>query len=223
MNFSKEWEERYQANTQMSIWPWTDLVTYIHRYAHPRNEGNEVLELGCGAGANIPLFLDMGFNYHSVEGSGTIVKMLHEKFPQLQETIIEGDFTKSLPFSQEFDVIVDRASLIHNTTSSISHGLRLAADKLRTGGKFIGIDWFSSEHADSGRGDQVDSHTRTNLPADSHLCGLGNIHFFDRPHLEGLLGDAGFEIERLEHKTLETFVPGPGNKIAWWHFVAVKS
>ena len=63
MNFSKEWEERYRENTHLSVWPWSNLISYVMRYARPENKDFSVLELGCGAGANIPFFsatLDAG-------------------------------------------------------------------------------------------------------------------------------------------------------------------
>ncbi|MGN5030804.1 hypothetical protein ACTFBV_20625 [Aeromonas rivipollensis] len=56
MAFSNEWDEQYKNNHHMSIWPWSDLVSSIYRYANPKNGYKRVLELGCGAGANIPLF-----------------------------------------------------------------------------------------------------------------------------------------------------------------------
>ena len=74
MTFSLEWDERYSSNTQMSIWPWSDLVSYVIRYAKPARKQIRVLELGCGAGANIPFFLAQGFKYYGIEGSNTIIK-----------------------------------------------------------------------------------------------------------------------------------------------------
>ena len=35
MSFSTEWEDRFKEGTQMSIWPWSDLITYVMRYAKP--------------------------------------------------------------------------------------------------------------------------------------------------------------------------------------------
>ena len=115
----------------MSIWPWSDLVSYVMRHARPQNEKFRVLELGCGAGANIPFFKQLGVQYHAVEGSATIVNMLAGKFPEYRSTIKVGDFTKELPFEGEFDLVVDRASLTCNTTSSIRRGL--AACRRQTG------------------------------------------------------------------------------------------
>ena len=34
MSFSAEWEQRYAANTHLSIWPWSDVVSLTRRH-HP--------------------------------------------------------------------------------------------------------------------------------------------------------------------------------------------
>lgn len=221
MTFSPEWEQLYCDNAHMSIWPWSDLVSYVHRYAKPAASFQRVLELGCGAGANIPFFLKLGVDYCAIEGSPAIVDRLHQAYPALREKILVGDFTRMLPFEGVFDLIVDRGSLTHNATAGIRDGLALAYQRLRPGGKFIGIDWFSSAHSSAGLGSAFDSHTRTDV-ASGHLAGTGKVHFCDREHLLGLLSEAGYQVERLEHKQNDIFIPADGERFACWNFVAVK-
>src|SRR5690242_16756931 len=115
----------------MSIWPWSDLVSYVHRYANPGAGFNRVLELGCGAGANIPLFVQLGVDYSAIEGSPAIVARLHEVYPELAGKIVAADFTQSIPFDGSFDLVVDRISLAHNTTKAMQCALAMVFDKLR--------------------------------------------------------------------------------------------
>lgn len=220
MTFSPEWDQLYRESAHMSIWPWSDLVSYVHRYAKPQNGYQRVLELGCGAGANIPFFIKLGVDYSTVEGSPAIVEQLQGHYPTLREKIRVGDFTREYPFPGPFDLIVDRSSLIHNTTEGMRNGLKLAFDKLRPGGKFIGIDWFSSAHGSATLGRPADSHTRSGIDS-GHLAGTGNVHFCDRENLEELLQYAGFRIERLEHKQYDLAIP-TSERLAWWNFVAIK-
>ncbi|EGV51071.1 hypothetical protein Rifp1Sym_bw00060 [endosymbiont of Riftia pachyptila (vent Ph05)] len=44
---------------------------------------------------------------------------MRERFPEYAETIACGDFTREIPWPGPFALIVDRASLIHNTTVAI--------------------------------------------------------------------------------------------------------
>src|SRR5262249_37258965 len=152
-----------------------------------------VLELGCGAGANIPFFLALGVDYSSIEGSPTIVAQLLEKYPQLRDKVVVGDFTEAIPFSGPFDLVVDRGSLTHNTTDAIGRSLAMVFGRMRAGGKLVGIQWFSADHQDSRQGKMLDAHTRTGI-CDSHLAGTGAVHFFDKEHLVELLTSAGFSI-----------------------------
>lgn len=222
MGFSIQWDELYRSNAHLSVWPWSDVVSYVHRYAKPSAGYARVLEFGCGAGANIPLFLGLKADYFAIEGSPAIVDTLRATYPQLSDRIAVGDFTQSVPFDAPFDLVLDRASLIHNTNDGIAAGLRLAYAALRPGGKMIGVDWFSDRHGAAALGRAVDSHTRADLPATSSLAGTGNVHFCDQAHLLALLGEAGFAVERLEHKQYDVAVPATGERVAVWNFVAAK-
>lgn len=225
MTFSAEWDERFRANRNISVWPWSDLVSYVNRFARPGDGYKRVLELGCGAGANIPFFMSLDVDYFAVEGSASIVARLHEAHPGLRDRIVVGDFTEALPFPGPFDLVVDRSALTHNTTDAINRTLAMIFDRLRPGGRFIGIDWFSTSHQDAQKGDALDAHTRTNLRA-GQFAGVGAVHFSDDEHLIGLLTLKGFRVDLLEKKDLQVVHPkgggGRAERVGMWHFVAVK-
>jgi SAM-dependent methyltransferase len=221
MSWSSDWETRYRENTHLSIWPWSDLVSYVHRYAKPVTNETFVLELGCGAGANIPFFLELGVHYFAIEGSPTMVNRLRKRFPQLKARIVTGDFTKNLGIPHKFDLVVDRASLTHNTTQAIRSSLSLVSDSLRCGGKFIGIDWFSKAHTDSIAGIEVDSHTRSNI-TEGPFADVGNVHFSDEQHLVDLFSENGLSIEHLEHKILKKQIPLQDYQMAMYNLCSVK-
>ena len=94
------------------------MVSLVHRQIKPRiNNGLRVLELGGGAGANIALFHALGMKYFAIEGSASIVEQLHERYPNLVDQIIPGDFTKKIPRECNFDLILDSAALNRNNNS----------------------------------------------------------------------------------------------------------
>ena len=222
MGFSKEWEEQYSSNHQMSIWPWSDLVSYIYRYTNVAKHPNvKVLELGCGAGANIRLFQALGADYYAMDGSPTIIKMLKDKYPMYAKNLVIGDFTIEIPFDEKFDVILDRASLTTNNTTDIKRAISLIETHLSSGGQFIGIDWYSKKHVDFALGDIVagDEYTKFMGDVDGQFAGLGNVHFSDEAHLRELF--ANFDIKVLEEKVVNTLLPVK-HRFASWNFVAVK-
>ena len=213
------WDKIYQRNEQISVWPWSDLVSIVMRYARPSTNDFRVVELGCGAGANIPFFLSLGTEYYSVEASEVIVTRLHKTFPELENNIIVGDCAEKLP-SGEFDLIFDRGSLTCNTTNAIKDCLQLCHDHLKTDGKYIGVDWFSTKCSFFSEGEIEDDWTRVNLPkgpfADQH-----RLHFSNKEHLFDLFEK--FEIQHLEHKTVESAFNVDPPVIASWNFVAEKN
>ena len=230
MGFSAEWDKIYQTGAHNSVWPWSEVVSLTNRYFKGDKSKLRVLELGCGAGANIPFFAAIGAEYCGIEGSVTQVKKLQERYaasPSVDEgfeggkrriTILAGDFTEDLPFDGEFDLILDRGSVTHNTTADIRKTVTLAYGKLRKGGYYFGLDWISrnwgvfSDPAEVY--DIIDEYTR--VFHSGHFAGLGNIHFSDAAHIQELF--CGMKIIELYEKVSSYTVP-EGKRIAQWSFV----
>ena len=218
MTFSSEWDSRFKQNKNISIWPWSDLVSYVKRYSNFSKKNPMILELGCGPGANIPFFLSITKNYYAIEGSSTIVKKVVKKIPKLKNNLVVGDFTLEIPFQKKFDIIFDRAAITHNDTKSISNCLENIHNKLNKNGLFIGIDWFSTQHSDFSDGSYVDSFTK-NCFKKGQFASVGNVHFANKSHLLKLFKK--FEFLVLEHKIITKEIPKK-NKFASWNFVARK-
>lgn len=220
MTFSAEWEQRYAANTHLSIWPWSDVVSLTRRHHPMLGAGHRVLELGCGAGANIPFFLQLGVDYHGLDGSPTMITQLQERFPLLREKLLVADFTEAWPLTPGFELILDRASLTHNTTAAIQRCLAQVLAALRPGGLFIGVDWFSTAHSEvvHGRPD-TDANTRTSYTS-GPFAGVGRVHFADETQLRELFTD--FDLLHLEERRAQRLEPADGLCIATWSLVARK-
>lgn len=178
MGFDQDWENTYASGTHLSVWPWSDIVSLVNRHCKPliTKGGGRVVELGCGAGANIPFFLALGMDYYAIEGSPTIVRQLHKRYPELADKVKVGDFTNDQPFLNDFDIVIDRASLTHNTTKAIKHALQIAYDSLRPGGVFISTDWFSKNHTVFKGGENSEDEFTRNNHTKGQFIGVGNVH-----------------------------------------------
>ena len=219
MTFSKEWDDRYSENTHMSNWPWSDLVSYVKRYIDIQSNSN-ILELGCGSGANIPFFLSLNANYHGIDGSSTIIEKLKQKFPQLKNNLAICDFTLELPYDKTFDLVVDRAALTCNTTNGIKNCLDLIFDKLSPNGLFIGIDWYSTSYFEFNNGKNAgDEFSKTGF-GDGNFANTGIVHFSNKKHLEDLLEK--FNIKILEHKIIKNPMNNKEDDFASWNFIVQK-
>jgi len=223
VTFSTEWNDVYRSGAQNSVWPWSDLVSFVLRYARPDRNPYRVLELGFGAGANVQFFLSIGASYFGLEGSAVAVDKVRDRYAGAPGMNLAcGDFTQHIPFDGLFDLVVDRSSITHNCTSSIQKCLALIHLSMRSGAKFIGIDWFSTVNGEFLSGKEAgDYYTRAEFPR-GQFEGVGVVHFSDERHLGSLLTAAGFRIERLEHKKIETSVPFGTGAMGWWNFVVVK-
>ena len=219
MSFSRDWEERYRENTHMAVWPWSDLVSLVHRHCRI-GPGARVLELGCGAGANVPFFRALRADYYGIDGSATIVKYLQERFPDMRERFEVADFCIQIPFRLEFDLIVDRAAVTHNDSRAIEAALDNAWHAMRPGGCYVGVDWFSTSFSEFHRGEPgTDGYTRRNY-RDGPFAGTGRVHFSDEAHLRALL--SRFEIVLLEEKQVRTVQPERSGTFGAWNLVARK-
>ncbi|MGG1552412.1 methyltransferase [Paenibacillus ferrarius] len=218
MGYSTEWDQRYAENAHMSTWPWSDLVSYVMRYARPDKSPYNVLELGCGAGANIPFFLSLNVNYYAIEGSQIIVNKLKKQFPTIADNIIVGDFTKEINFPVTFDLIVDRGSLTSNATSDIRKCLKMVRKLMNENAKYVGIGWFSTENSEYRKGVFVEDEYTRKLIEDGPLSGIGAVHFSNQTHLEDLFQDYKFSV--LEHCKTDRVLPQNSFNNAFWNFIA---
>lgn len=219
MGFSKEWEEIYQRHEQDSVWPWSNLVSLAYHYGNLQ-EGIRVLELGCGAGANIPFFLQQKADYFAVDGSATTVERLQARFAGENVHIAQADFTKQLPWKGPFDLIVDRAAVTHNATSDIEKAIVLVMKVLKQGGRYLGMDWFSTRYEDymSVPSERVDDYTCVFTTGD--FAGDGRTHFSDESHLRELF--AGMRFLYLTEKMEIQCMPSK-HCAARWDFVVEKT
>jgi SAM-dependent methyltransferase len=218
--FSKEWEECYRKNTHLSIWPWSDLVSYVKRYVDISNPNFNVLELGCGAGANIPFFRSLDVNYYGIDGSQTIIGNLKQQFPEIKDNLVIGDFTQKIPFEKKFELIVDRSSLTCNSTLAIEQCINLISDKLSDNGVFIGIDWFSTSYFEYNNGKNThDEYTKKDFDNGSFEH-AGLVHFSSKEHLEKLFSK--FKFLTLEHKIVKNVLNDLNENFAVWNFIVQK-
>ena len=220
-NTIKSWDIIYLKNKHLSIWPWSDVVSYVSRYCIPRIRFNKILELGCGAGANIPFFLKNGYKYFGIDGSNTIIKSLKKKYSNISNNFLCNDFTIEISINKTFDIVLDRGAITCNDTISIKRTLHLIKKKLRPDGVFIGIDWMTKNHTSSLKGIKVDNYTRANIRS-GVFSNQGTTHFFTRKHLSKLLKDSGFKLKILELKESKFLVGRKKLIHSAFNFLAIK-
>jgi len=211
MSFSPEWNQIYQQGRQHTKWPWSDVISLCHRFGCLQGS---VLELGCGTGANVSFFHSIGMCYKGMDASlDALGATPHDK-----RLFVAGDFTTYIP-GKDYDLIIDRAAVTHNSTVDIHNTLDLIYDALKPGGYYLAIDWFGTQHSEFARGNVVDINTRNGYTK-GQFKGVGNVHFSSYTHLQKLFNR--FSIELMEQKVVTRFVPDEDYRVATWNVVARK-
>jgi SAM-dependent methyltransferase len=213
MNFSPQWEAIYQKGQHQSVWPWSELVSLVKRY---KPKPLRVLELGCGAGANVRFFQSLGCEYFGIDGSVTAIERLMGIYNG-KARFIASDFTRDIAWGGSFDLIVDRGSLTHNTSADIDAAMGLVKSRLTHDGLFVGTDWFSAACSDREAGERTeDPNVRTGF-TDGPFADVGVVHFASRSRIEQAF--SRFRIKHLAHRTRQQVFPD-GATIAAWDIVA---
>ena len=125
----------------------------------------------------------------------------------------------------KFDLILDRSAITHNNLKSIKQTLKMVKNHLKNNSFFIGIDWFSTNHAEARNGSQIDDEfTRSNY-SEGPFVGVGKVHFSNLSHIRDLLSD--FKINYLEEKIIQKFdtydsqyKQDKNKNFASWNFIA---
>ena len=208
-----EWGMKYHNGEQAAVWPWSDLVSLVMRYAKPK-PGAHVVELVPGMGANVPLFEALACDYAGIDASQTAVEALRLRFPAF--CFWTGDFTQDIDYfqSDSLDLVVDRAALTHNPSDAIERCLGMVLDRLKPGGWYIGVDWFGDFSDDGFDGDSADKVLQE--LRETRFAGLGHVTFSSKESLLGLFH--GWEFLCLEHKLTEDYLTHSA-PLATWNFV----
>lgn len=216
---NSSWENLYRNNKHHSIWPWTDLISEVKKL---NIKGKIALELGCGMGANIPFLISEGYTYYGIDSSQTAITHNINCFPNLKDNLIVCDFTRNIPFDNEFDLIFDRASITHNDNKGIQSCIENISKKIKESGYYIGIDWFSKNHSDYGDGIELETGTKTCINSDQ-FKGTGDIHFFDQEEINHIFHSNNLKVIKMEEKIYQDIQNKENiRKRASFNFVAIK-
>ncbi|WML46952.1 class I SAM-dependent methyltransferase [Neobacillus sp. PS3-34] len=103
-------------------------------------KGSKVLFVGVGTGADIPFFLNKGFEITAIDYSADMLKWAKEKYPDSSITFLEMDAQKMEFSDASFDFIA--ANLILSVVPNPEKSLKEIVRVLKGNGKFLIFDKF---------------------------------------------------------------------------------
>ena len=157
------WEEEvYKKNKQINKYPYTSVVSNIFNFTKNR-EDKKILDIGCGTGNNLKFFAENGFNCYGIDISTTAVDIC-KKFidkSNLKADVIVGESHKLSYENNCFDVVVDRASITHNSYN-FEKCIKEVYRVLKKDGIFI-TELFGKNTTDKKYGEKINDNLYVNF------------------------------------------------------------
>ena len=172
----------------------------------PKEEGAEVLDLGCGTGLELEAYFDINpaAKVTGIDLSPEMLNALREKFPHKEMNLILGSYF-DVPFGEnEFDCAMSVESLHHFSKEEKVPLYKKLRAALKDGGYFILTDYFaaSEDQEDALRQELLKIRKEQNLSENE-------FYHYDTPltiehEMEAFL-EAGFSSVKVLNHWLNTY------------------
>jgi len=159
------WEQAFQSR-KWGKYPPEHVIRFVagNFYSAKDRSRINLLEVGCGPGANIWFMAREGFRISGIDGSSTAIQKAHERLTSegMAADLRVGDFVQ-LPWPDEsFDGAVENVSLYANPWTSIRLALDEVRRVLKPGAPFLS-SFFSDQTWGYGLGEKVETDGFVNL------------------------------------------------------------
>jgi SAM-dependent methyltransferase len=189
-------------------WPAEEIVRAVARVGRT---DLRVLEVGCGAGAQLWYLAHEGHRPVGLDFAAAGLEQARDRLTEesMRVPLLRGD-AGSLPLRDAtFDLVLDVETFAHlGSAAGQSRAWTEGARVLRSGGLLVSIG-FTSATTGADRGLVVDDRTRTDLP-DGPLAGVGPVTFTDPATAALHCERAGLRLE--EHQQRRRTV-GPAHDV----------
>ena len=195
--------EKLHSSQEWGKYPAEDIIRKVMRAYRQRStrETTKVLELGCGAGANLSFFLNEGFQTFGVDGAPSAINAARERLQPMKSEgqILEltcATFDQVDYPDEHFDLIIDYFAIYANPMSSITSTLDNAFRMLKPGGRLYSRSWGTlCQGAETG--EIIEAGTSKN-PESGPCCNMGITHFFSLEEIQNLFSEwSEVEITRV--------------------------
>ena len=142
------WEINYKDGNQINLWPFSNFVSLFRNFESLNTSANtNILELGCGAGANSQIFIDTFYTYLGIDFSQSAINYANRNYQFKNLEFIVRNLDNFKP-KKKFGIIFDRAALTHLNMKQLEKVKSNILSMIDIGGLYIGVDWFTSKHPD---------------------------------------------------------------------------
>jgi len=205
MSWDPVWDDVYRTRA-WGQYPGEDVIRFVQRQYGAVADRSRVrlLEVGCGAGANLWFMAREGFVVHGIDRSPTAVQLAHERLdrecPGWRERggrIDAGDMAHVDVPDACMDAVLDVVAICYADFDEASRAYAELARVTRPGGRLFARTFATGCW---GEGTGTSAGPRMWDCAEGPLAGLGATRFTAEDEVPGLLGP-GWRLDRIERAT----------------------
>jgi SAM-dependent methyltransferase len=178
-----DWEkDTYAKGKQLNKWPFSEVISdanrFLTKWSKPR--APKVLEIGCGAGNNLWLFADLGFEVTGVDISKTAITAAREKLEKLnlRANLICQDISQNFNLSETFDLIIDRGTLCQIKFSDLISLIPKLFETMESSAYLYSYTLYGNNHPEKMFGREIENNT-FDFFTDGYFQNVGQTTFFD--------------------------------------------
>ncbi|MGZ5179942.1 MAG: class I SAM-dependent methyltransferase [Ramlibacter sp.] len=205
MSWDSVWDDVYRTRA-WGQYPGEDVIRFVKREfgAAPDRGRVRLLEVGCGAGANLWFMAREGFGVRGVEGSPTAVRLAEERLDRecpgwraAGGRIDAGDMARVDAPAGSFDAVLDVVAVCYAGFDDAARIYAELARVTRPGGRL-----FSRTFARGCWGEGTGAPAGPGMwqCAEGPLAGLGATRFTGEDEVPALLGP-DWRVDRIERAT----------------------
>ena len=190
MAWDTVWEEIFQQQ-EWGKYPDTELVAFVARNFYKKNRAEvNLLEVGCGPGANLWFMAQEGFNTFGVDGSKTAVERARKRAMQqnMRYEVQSSDLIDLDAIFPEvyFDAILDVECLCCNSFKNTEIILSKIAQRLKPGGLVFSRSFGNEMHV--GKSNRKLAENEFTDISDGPLAEKGFVRLLNRKNIDELYG-----------------------------------
>jgi ubiquinone/menaquinone biosynthesis C-methylase UbiE len=189
MSWDSVWEEIFSSRP-WGKYPSEDVIRFVARnyYQVLNRDSVQILEVGCGTGANLWYVAREGFAAYGIDGSSTALRICRDRMdaevPGWKGALTTGDVCNLAWEDEFFDAVIDNECIYANQYDDARKIYKEIHRVLKPGGKL-----FSKTFASGSEGDGTGTKVGHNawLAAKGPLAGKGVSRFTAESEFDGLL------------------------------------